>query len=50
MDDLSGLNRIMEHLGPEFGMVVSDKTGVFPGASGLGERLGFVFRWSIVKR
>ncbi len=50
MDDLSGLNRIMEYLGPEFGMVVSDKTGVFPGASGLGERLGFVFRWSIVER
>ena len=50
MDDLSGLNRIMEYLGQEFGMVVSDKTGVFPGASGLGERLGFVFRWSIVER
>jgi len=50
MDDLSGLNRIMEYIGPEFGMVVSDKTGVFPGASGLGERLGFIFRWSIVER
>jgi hypothetical protein len=50
MDDLSGLNRIMELLGPDFGMVVSDKTGVFPGDSGLGERLGFIFRWSIVER
>ncbi len=50
MDDLSGLNRIMELLGPEFGMVVSDKSGVFPGASGLGERLGFIFRWSVVER
>lgn len=50
MDDLSGLNRIMDLLGPEFGMVVSDKSGVFPGASGLGERLGFIFRWSVVER
>ena len=50
MDDLSGLNRIMSLLGSEFGMVVSDKTGVFPGDDGLGERLGFIFRWSIVER
>lgn len=50
MDDLSGLNKIMELLGPEFGMVVSDKTGVYPGDSGLGERLGFIFRWNTVER
>ena len=50
LDDLSGLNRIMELLGPEFGMIVSDKTGVFPGSAGLGERLGFIFRWSVVQR
>ncbi len=50
MDDLSGINRIMEHLGTEFGLVVSDKTGVFPGDSGLGERLGFIFRWATVVR
>lgn len=50
MDDLSGMNRLMDLLGPEFGMVVSDKTGSFPGAPGLGERLGFIYRWSVVKR
>ncbi len=50
MDDLSGLKRIMEYLGEEFGMLVSDKTGVYPGASGLGERLGFIFRWPVVER
>ncbi len=50
MDDLSGLNRIMELLGNDYGMIVSDKSGVFPGASGLGERLGFIFRWSVVER
>ena len=50
MDDLSGLRKLMEVLGPRFGVVVSDKTGVFPGESGNGERLAFIFNWSIVKR
>lgn len=50
MDDLTGLHRIMEKLGPEFGMIVSDRTGAFPGDAGLAERLGFIFRWSVVKR
>lgn len=50
MDDLSGMNRIMDLLGSEFGMVVSDKTGVYPGDNGLGERLGFIFRWKTVER
>ncbi len=50
MEDLSGLNRIMELLGSEFGMVVSDKTGVYPGDAGIGERLGFIFRWKTVER
>ena len=36
MDDLSGLRRLMSLLGPEFSMVVSDLTGVFPGEPGLG--------------
>ncbi|MBL4658163.1 MAG: hypothetical protein JKX73_09200, partial [Flavobacteriales bacterium] len=50
MDDLSGLNRIMELLGSDYGMIVSDRTGAFPGDSGLAERLAFVFRWSVVRR
>ena len=50
MDDLGGLRRIMDLLGPEFGMIVSDRTGAFPGAAGLAERLAFIFRWSIVCR
>ena len=50
MDDLSGINRIMDLLGSDFGMVVSDKTGVYPGDDGLGERLGFIFRWKTVER
>ena len=50
MDDLSGLRRLMSLLGPEFDLIVSDVTGKFPGESGLGERLGFIYRWSAVKR
>jgi len=50
LDDLSGLNRLMSLLGGDYGMIVSDKTGVFPGQAGVGERLGFIFRWSIVQR
>ena len=50
MDDLSGLQRIMDLLGPDFGMIVSDRTGAFPGDAGLAERLAFIFRWSMVNR
>lgn len=50
MDDLSGLRRLMSLLGPEFSLIVSDQTGVFPGEAGMGERLGFIYRWSAVER
>lgn len=50
MDDLSGIKRLMGLLGSEFGLIVSDKTGAFPKEPGVGERLGFIFRWSVVQR
>ncbi|MEL6538522.1 MAG: endonuclease/exonuclease/phosphatase family protein [Bacteroidota bacterium] len=50
LDDMSGLNRLMEQIGPEWGMIVSDKTGVYPGDRGVGERLAFFFRWNTVQR
>ena len=50
MDDLSGLRRLMFLLGPEFSLVVSDLTGVFPGEPGLGERLGFIYRLNTLER
>ena len=50
MDDLGGLRRLMSLLGPDFELIVSDVTGKFPGELGLGERLGFIYRWSAVKR
>ena len=40
MDNLSGLRRLMSLLGPEFSMVVSDQTGVFPGEPGGGRAAG----------
>ena len=48
MDDLTGLKRLMGLLGSEFRLIVSDQTGAFPGEPGLGERLGFIYRRSVV--
>ena len=50
LDDLSGLNRLKERIGPDWGMIVSDKTGAYPGDRGVGERLAFFFRWNTVER
>ena len=50
VDDLTGLKRLMGLLGSEFGLIVSDQTGAFPGEPGLGERLGFIYRRSVVER
>ena len=49
-DNLSGLHRIMELLGPDYSVVVSDQTGVYPGVSGNLERLGFIYRRSVVNQ
>ncbi|WP_199321863.1 endonuclease/exonuclease/phosphatase [Leptolyngbya sp. FACHB-321] len=50
MDDLEGFDYLKSLMGPEFGAVVSDVTGSFPGEKGLGERLGFIFNRSLVER
>ncbi len=50
MDDLSGMRLLMELLDPEFEMIVSDKTGAFPGEPGLGERLAFIYNRDVVVR
>jgi hypothetical protein len=50
MDDLSGLERLKNSLGQEYGLVVSDTTGTFPGDRGNTERLAFLFRWTRVQR
>lgn len=50
MDDLTGLERLRDLMGEEYGMIVSDKTGAFPGDAGLNERMAFLYRRSIVRR
>ena len=50
LDDLSGLRRLKSLLGPDFGIVISDTTGAFPGRRGLAERLGFIYNRRLVER
>jgi len=49
-DDLGGLRHLMSLLGPDFGLIASDVTGVFPGEPGLAERHAFIFNWKAVQR
>ncbi len=49
-DDLSGLRHLQELMGEDFGLLVSDKTGAFPGEPGLGERLAFIYNRRVVRR
>jgi len=49
-DNLSGLRHIMDLLGPDYSLVVSDQTGVYPGVMGNLERLAFIYKWSVVSR
>jgi len=49
MDDLEGFDHLLELMGPDFRAVVSDRTGVFPGERGMGERLGFIYNTRIVE-
>lgn len=53
-DNLEGIKHIKEGLGDkfgeEYGMVISDVTGVFPGDLGNPERLAFLFKWPRIQR
>ena len=50
MDDLEGIRHLRERLGPGYGLVVSDVTGVFPGERGSAERLAILFQWRRIAR
>ncbi len=50
MDDLSGFEYLLELLGEDYGMIVSDITGTKPGGRGNTERLGFLFNWKRIQR
>jgi hypothetical protein len=50
-DNLEGLRHLRQRLGDEYGLVVSDITGLTPGtSSGSPERLAFLFRWKRIRR
>ena len=49
-DDLSGVRELHTRLGSSWRVLVSDVTGVFPGASGNAERLAFLYRPSRIRR
>ncbi|MEM9091347.1 MAG: endonuclease/exonuclease/phosphatase family protein [Cyanobacteria bacterium P01_F01_bin.53] len=50
MDDLEGFDHLLDLMGPDFHAVVSDRTGVFPGERGIGERLGFIYNKRVIER
>ncbi|MEE9312565.1 MAG: endonuclease/exonuclease/phosphatase, partial [Planctomycetota bacterium] len=49
-DNLEGVRHLESQMGSEFGLIVSDGTGAFPGSRGLTERMAFIFNWSMVHR
>lgn len=49
-DDLSGLIHLKSLLTADYGLVVSDVTGTFPGDSGNSERMAFLFNWNRIRR
>lgn len=50
MEDLGGLDHLREKMGSSFHCVASDVTGVFPGESGMGERLAFIYNHRVIER
>jgi len=56
MDDLEGIKHLRDLVNsakpaaPEYGLVVSDTTGVYPSEGTTAERLAFLFRWRRVSR
>jgi endonuclease/exonuclease/phosphatase family metal-dependent hydrolase len=50
MDDLSGFHHLLNLIGDDYGIVVSDVTGAKPGKGGNKERLGYIFNWKRIQR
>ena len=46
---MDGIHRLVEELDGAFCLIISDKTGTYPGDRGLGERLAFLYRTSSVE-
>ena len=50
MDDMEGVRRLKELMGPEYSLIVSDTCGVFPGEAGNVERMAFIYNSRLVWR
>jgi endonuclease/exonuclease/phosphatase family metal-dependent hydrolase len=50
MSEMSGIRRLQGLLGEEYGLVVSDIVGAFPGEKGNEERLAYLYNRRLVKR
>lgn len=50
MSEMSGIRRLQELLGDEYGLVVSDIVGTFPGERGNNERLAYLYNRRLVQR
>ncbi len=50
MDDMTGIRKLREMLGDEYGLIVSDIVGTFPGESGNEERLAYLYNRRVVHR
>ncbi len=50
MTDTEGVEHIVDRIGDDFGLIVSDTTGTFPNDPGLDERLAFIYNRSVVRR
>ena len=50
MNDMAAIRRLKELLGDEYGLIVSDVVGAFPGESGNEERLAYLYNRRVVHR
>ncbi len=50
MPDLTAVRRLRELMGEDYGLIVSDIVGTFPGERGNEERLAFIYNRSLVRR
>ena len=50
MPEMTGIRRLRDLMGPEYGLIVSDIVGTFPGESGNEERLAYIYNRALVRR
>ncbi len=50
MPEMAAVRRLRQLMGPEYGLIVSDVVGTFPGESGNEERLAYIYNRNLVER